>query len=459
MPIFALGIERELDGRLQVFAGTDDQSIFGQTVSLHRILQQSPGGDWPATWDDTFGIHGLFTTGINSDGRLEVVVEAYGEAHDYWELAPNSNKWSGSGTSLGGTELRRVVLGRNADGRLELFVLGGDRGIWHKWQTSPNGSWGEWHNLGGTDLQQILAANNADGRLEVFALGGDKVAWHKWQTSPNGGWGEWDSLGGTDLHLLAAANEADGRLILVAVGGNSALYYRRQVVPNGSWADWRNLAPNPFVPPQPIPPDPPTGVTASGGNAQATVSWSAPAFNGGSSINQYLVDAYLAANGAWQLESVQGNVSSTVVSSLKNGSAYYFEVKAQNSAGIGLASARSNVVTPQGQVPQGIGAVALFNCKDNQHTLHIWTRDLTAGSAWQEEGTITSQWDNGSCPAAGSTPLVVNLQAAHQYLIAAVDPESLNCGGENDPTNINCIPWNQNFLGLPGGPTFPVTIA
>src|SRR5258705_9149579 len=46
-------------------------------------------------------------------------------------------------------------VGVNADGRLELFVLGGDKGAWHKWQSTPNGGWGEWSSLGGTDLQQI----------------------------------------------------------------------------------------------------------------------------------------------------------------------------------------------------------------------------------------------------------------------------------------------------------------
>ncbi len=40
------------------------------------------------------------------------------------------------------------AVNQNDDGRLELFVLGGNRGIWHKWQTAPNGGWTpEWISL------------------------------------------------------------------------------------------------------------------------------------------------------------------------------------------------------------------------------------------------------------------------------------------------------------------------
>ena len=90
---------------------------------------------------------------------------------------------------------RQIALGKNADGRLELFALGGDGAVNHKWQAAPNRGWGEWSTLAGHDLKQIAIGSNADGRLEIFALGGDGAVYHKWQGTPNGGWGEWKSLG------------------------------------------------------------------------------------------------------------------------------------------------------------------------------------------------------------------------------------------------------------------------
>ena len=59
--------------------------------------------------------------------------------------------------------------------------------MWHIWQTAPNNGWSGWHSLGG-DVRQPSVATNADGRLEVFAVGGDDALWHTWQTAPNNGW-------------------------------------------------------------------------------------------------------------------------------------------------------------------------------------------------------------------------------------------------------------------------------
>ena len=43
----------------------------------------------------------------------------------------------------------KLTVGRNADGRLEVFARGADGGIWHKWQTAPNNGWSGWASLGG----------------------------------------------------------------------------------------------------------------------------------------------------------------------------------------------------------------------------------------------------------------------------------------------------------------------
>merc|ERR1712149_53567 len=48
----------------------------------------------------------------------------------------------------------------NYDERMELFALGFDGEIHHKWQ-NYDGSWSNWVGLGG----------NIDGRVEVFAVG------------------------------------------------------------------------------------------------------------------------------------------------------------------------------------------------------------------------------------------------------------------------------------------------
>jgi acylphosphatase len=76
----------------------------------------------------------------------------------------------------------------NADGRLEVFVMGADGGLWHIWQTAPNNGWSGWSSLGGVMTEGPIAGRNQDGRLEVFVKGTDGALWHTWQSAPNDGW-------------------------------------------------------------------------------------------------------------------------------------------------------------------------------------------------------------------------------------------------------------------------------
>ncbi len=91
-------------------------------------------------------------------------------------------------------------------------------------------------------------------------------------------------------------------------------------------------------------PGAPTIGTATAGNAQATVTWTAPASNGGGAITGYVVTPYIGATA--QSTTTVGNVTSTTITGLTNGSAYTFKVAAINSVGTGNQSADSNAVTP-----------------------------------------------------------------------------------------------------------------
>ncbi|WP_231497246.1 fibronectin type III domain-containing protein [Arthrobacter sp. MA-N2] len=95
-------------------------------------------------------------------------------------------------------------------------------------------------------------------------------------------------------------------------------------------------------------PSAPTGVTATAGNASASVSWTAPA-NGGSAITSYAVTAHAGATTLAPV-TVSGNPPATTatVTGLTNGTAYTFTVTATNAIGTSTASVASASVTPSG---------------------------------------------------------------------------------------------------------------
>jgi hypothetical protein len=54
--------------------------------------------------------------------------------------------------------------------------------------------------MDGQDLTpRITTGSNADGRLQVFAVGGNGALYSRWQLAANGNWGDWNSFDGTDL--------------------------------------------------------------------------------------------------------------------------------------------------------------------------------------------------------------------------------------------------------------------
>ena len=96
-------------------------------------------------------------------------------------------------------------------------------------------------------------------------------------------------------------------------------------------------------------PDAPTIGTATRGNAQASVTFTAPASNGGSAITSYTAT------------SSPGGITGTcaaspcTVSTLANGTAYTFTVTATNDVGTSAPSAASNSVTPAPPAPPPAG--------------------------------------------------------------------------------------------------------
>jgi LmbE family N-acetylglucosaminyl deacetylase len=226
------------DGRLQVFCVRQ---------GVLWTWWQTTTGAWssPRTLGDAGGpIAPTVAVGRNRDGRLEVYGRRLSDHRivSVWQTAANggwSTVWADLGNHTAG-QLNAPQMGcpavtSNGDGRLQVLVKNGGGGVSTKCQTSPGGSWSSWVDLGGTDVQDgVTAITGPAGRIEAFAATRTNVL-HWYQTAPNGGFTANPALpSAAPASPPTACLGPDGRLHLVyRVGAQIAV--TSQTVPDGGW--------------------------------------------------------------------------------------------------------------------------------------------------------------------------------------------------------------------------------
>src|SRR5207253_850232 len=109
------------------------------------------------------------------------------------------------------------------------------------------------------------------------------------------------------------------------------------------------LSNSPPPPPPNAPPSAPQNLAATGGNAQVTLTWQAPASDGGSPITNYKIYRGTSSNGETLLATI-GNVLAYTDSAVTNGVPYYYQVSAVNSPGEGAKSNEASA-TPSAPPP------------------------------------------------------------------------------------------------------------
>ena len=157
-------------------------------------------------------------------------------------------------------------------------------------------------------------------------------------------------------------------------------------------------------------PNVPTGLTAVAGNAQVTLNWTVPTFNGGSSIIRYNVYRSTSETSGYAL--VNSPLGITYVDTgLTPGQTYWYEVSAVNAAGEGAMTAPiSSIPYTVPNAPTGLTALA----GNAQVTLN-WTAPANDGGKAIDYYVI---YQNGSALTGhpnGLTTTITGLTNGHSY--------------------------------------------
>ncbi|WP_249558784.1 putative Ig domain-containing protein [Shewanella sp. 8A] len=166
-------------------------------------------------------------------------------------------------------------------------------------------------------------------------------------------------------------------------------------------------------------PSAPTIGTATAGNAQATVSFSAPAFTGGDTITGY---SLVSTPGGI---TASGTSSPITIMGLTNGTSYSFTVAAINSAGTGSASTASNAVKPNGAPV--ISSTALTSAtQDAAYSYTLVAIDSDVGDSVTLSAVTLPSWlsFNAATGVLSGTPTNANV-GNHAVVLRATDVDGL----------------------------------
>lgn len=154
------------------------------------------------------------------------------------------------------------------------------------------------------------------------------------------------------------------------------------------------------VDPEPVM-EAPTGVSASAGNAEAKVSWSAPASTGSAPITGYTVSS---TPGGFVCKTTSSK--DCTVTGLVNGTPYSFVVVATTASGKGAPSVPSNTVTPTAPVPgapQGVSAQS-----GNGQVKVSWSAPTEMSGSTITGYSVTSSPGGFTCTTTGAKSCTVS---------------------------------------------------
>lgn len=213
-------------------------------------------------------------------------------------------------------------------------------------------------------------------------------------------------------------------------------------------------------------PGAPFALAGTAGDAQATLTWTAPSSNGGAPISDYKVE-YSGDNGATWSTFADAVSASTgaVVNVLVNGHPYVFRVSAINAAGTGPASALSAPITPDGTPPPTApGApTSVTGVAADSSVAVSWVAPASNGGATITSYVVTASPGSATCQTTGAISCTVSgltNGTPYTFSVTATNSAGTGAAGTSSAVTPRTVPEAPTSVtGTPGASSVSVTWA
>jgi hypothetical protein len=302
-----------------------------------------------------------------------------------------------------------------------------------------------------------VVAPTAPGKPSApTALAGDTEATVSWSAASDTGGSAITGYTVTaveDATKTCTPTPATGLTCTVAGLTNDTPYTFTLVASNAIGDSTASNASNAVTPKAPTAPVAPSAPTAVAGDAQATVTWTAPSDNGGSAVTGYTVTAVEDATKT--CTPTPATALTCTVTGLTNDTAYTFTVVATNAIGSSSASAPSIAVTPEAPTAPGKPSAPAASAGNAEATITWDAASDNGGSAITGYTVTTVEDPTKTCtpsPATALTCTVTGLTNGTPYTFTLVASNVVGPSVASDPSN-SATPATVTEPGKPAAPT------